>query len=290
MSEAGSFITERWQQSILPTLCDYIEIPNKSPMFDPDWEAHGHMDNAVQMLHDWAAHSAIKGFQQQIVRLPGRTPVLFCEIPGTMDQPDDGRCVLLYGHYDKQPEFSGWSPGLAPWTPVQRGDRLYGRGGADDGYALFGSLTAIEDLQRRGLPHPRCVVLIEGCEESGSYDLPFYVEHLQQQIGEPKLVICLDAECGNYDQLWVTNSLRGMLPITLDVQILEQGQHSGGAGGIVPSSFRILRHLLSRIEDAASGALHEALQVQIPDRDETQRPPNGPGARPGNHRSLSLGG
>ena len=255
------FADEVWDTSIVPTLCDYIRIPNKSPAFDPDWEAAGHMQRAAALLDAWCEHLDIQGLRHEIFALPGRTPVLLCEIPGT--RTDAGE-VLLYGHYDKQPEFAGWEPGLSPWEPVLRDGRLYGRGGADDGYALFGSLTAVAALQAEGIDHGRCVLLIEGCEESGSFDLPYYVEALRDRIGAPQLVICLDAECGNYDQLWVTTSLRGMLPGVLDVTVLEQGQHSGAAGGIVPSSFRLLRSVLQRVEDADTGALHPALQVDIP--------------------------
>jgi acetylornithine deacetylase/succinyl-diaminopimelate desuccinylase-like protein len=270
MSESiRAFVDERWEASILPTLCDYIRIPNKSPMFDPDWEANGHMQRAVTLLSDWCDSADIEGLRWEVVALPGRTPVLLCEIPASAGATDAGT-VLLYGHYDKQPEFLGWREGLAPWEPVLEDGRLYGRGGADDGYALFGSLTAIAALQADGVPHARCVVLIEGCEESGSFDLPFYVEALADRIGNPDLVICLDAECGNYDQLWATTSLRGMLPGVLTVEVLTQGQHSGAAGGIVPSSFRILRRILERIENGDTGELHPCLYVPIPEAAERQ--------------------
>ncbi len=260
-----AFVDQRWRNSILPALHEYIRIPNKSPHFDAQWADHGYMDAAVELLHAWAAELDLNGFSQEIVRLPGRTPLLFCEIEGS----DGGAaaetpCVVLYGHYDKQPEFDGWEPELEPWRPVERDGKLYGRGGADDGYALFASLTAIHAAQHQGIPHPRCVLIIEGCEESGSYDLPFYVEHLKHRIGDARLVVCLDAECGNYDQLWATTSLRGTFSGVLQVQILNEGQHSGGAGGIVPSSFRILRDVLERVEDAASGALHACLSVEVP--------------------------
>ena len=229
-----------WRDSILPTLQEYVAIPNKSPAFDPDWEAHGHMRTAVELLDRWCDSLPLPRQKRQIHQLPGRTPLLLIEIPATGGSGE----ALLYGHYDKQPEFTGWAPGLSPWTPVLRDGKLYGRGGADDGYALFASLTAIAALEQAGLPHGRCLILIEGCEESGSFDLPFYVEALRETIGQPDLVVCLDAECGNYDQLWVTSSLRGMLPGILSVDILTEGQHSGAAGGIVPSSFRLLRGLL----------------------------------------------
>jgi len=264
--QTEKFVNALWDDSILPELSDYIRIPNKSPSFDPDWEAHGHMEKAVQQFAAWCREQPIANMQVDIVRLPGRTPVLFIEIPGASDD-----VVLLYGHYDKQPEFTGWVDGLAPWEPVVRDGKLYGRGGADDGYAVFGSLTAIRSLQEQNIPHARCVILIEGCEESGSFDLPYYIEKLEPRIGAPSLVVCLDAECGNYDQLWCTTSLRGNLVGTLTVDVLREGVHSGGASGIVPSSFRIARQLLSRLEDEVTGdVLPEALQADIPEQRQRQ--------------------
>ncbi len=260
--KTAEFVSEIWDSSIIPELCDYIKIPNKSPMFDPDWEEHGHMEKAVRLIETWCRKQAIKGMTIEIVRIEGRTPVLFIDVPGDSDD-----VVLLYGHYDKQPEFSGWEEDLSPWEPVIRDGKLYGRGGADDGYATFGSLTAIRALQEQGIPHAHCVILIEGCEESGSFDLPYYFELLGDRLGSPQLVVCLDAECGNYDQLWCTTSLRGNLTGTLRADVLTEGVHSGSASGIVPSSFRILRTLLSRIEDQDSGKLlPDALYVDIPEQ------------------------
>lgn len=256
-----AYVRERWEQEIVPLLCDYVRIPAKSPAFDPAWAEHGHLDAAAELLAAWARTRPVAGLTVELVRLPGRTPLLLCEIPPS--RPGLGT-VLLYGHYDKQPEFAGWREGLAPWEPVLEDGRLYGRGGADDGYALFGCLTAIEALQTEGRDHGRCVVLIEGCEESGSFDLPPYLDHLAERIGTPELVVCLDAECGNYDQLWLTTSLRGMLPGVLTVEVLTEGVHSGLAGNIVPSSFRHLRGLVERVEDALTGELRDVLQVQIP--------------------------
>ena len=260
-TQTSQFVNQAWDHSIIPEISEYIRIPNKSPHFDPDWEANGHMEKAVQMLEAWAKQQPIKGLQVEIVRIEGRTPVLFCEIPGDSDD-----VVLLYGHYDKQPEFSGWDEDLDPWTPVIKDGKLYGRGGADDGYALFGSLSAIRALQEQGVPHARCIVLVEGCEESGSFDLPHYIDLLEDRIGAPDLVVCLDAECGNYEQLWCTTSLRGNLTGTLRVDVLTEGVHSGSASGVVPSSFRVLRKLLSRLEDENSGQIVlDALHVEIPE-------------------------
>ena len=260
LNELKRFTDKAWDESILPTLQTYVAIPNKSPNFDPDWQAHGHMDKAVELAADWCRRQPIKGMNLEVMRLPGRTPILFAEIPG------EGKdTVLLYGHLDKQPEFTGWLEGLSPWTPVMRGDKLYGRGGADDGYATFSSLTAIRALQEQGIPHARCVMIIECCEESGSYDLPHYIEALGKRLGDVSLVVCLDAECGNYEQLWTTTSLRGNLVGTLTVEVLTEGVHSGAASGIVPSSFRIVRSLLDRVEDSATGASKvKSLKPKIP--------------------------
>ncbi|GHE29567.1 M20 family metallopeptidase [Vulcaniibacterium thermophilum] len=258
------FVSEKWDDDIVPQLVEYIRIPNKSPMFDADWVAHGYMDDAVALMERWARAQPIAGMQVEVVRLEGRTPLIFIEIPAANGGSDED-CVLLYGHLDKQPEMTGWDDGLGPWTPVQKGEKLFGRGGADDGYAMFGSLAAIMALQQQKLPHARCVVLIEACEESGSYDLPAYVDHLAPRIGKPSLVVCLDSGCGNYEQLWCTTSLRGLAGGNLTVKVLSEGVHSGDASGIVPSSFRILRQLLSRIEDEKTGRiLLDALHVEIP--------------------------
>ncbi len=257
-----SYVDSLWDEAITPTLVEYIRIPNKSPAFDPQWAEHGYMDQAVKLLEDWARErlGKLPGATLEVVTLEGRTPVLFIEVPGSVDDT-----VLLYGHLDKQPEMTGWSDGLGPWEPVLQGDKLYGRGGADDGYAMFGALSALMALQDQGAPHARCVILIEACEESGSYDLPFYVDHLAARIGDPSLVVCLDSGCGNYDQLWLTTSLRGMMAGVLRVDVLSEGVHSGDASGVVPDSFRILRSLLSRLENEATGeVLPKALYADVP--------------------------
>lgn len=264
-STAQKFVDELWMDSIVPELVEYIKIPNKSPHFDPNWEAHGYMEDAVQQVFAWCTRQDVAGMQSEIVRLPGRTPLIFMEIPGT--DPSNEDTILLYGHLDKQPEMTGWADDLGPWKPVIKGDKLYGRGGADDGYAAYGSLTAIMALQREGIPHARCVVIIEACEESGSYDLPYYIEHLSDRIGQPSLVVCLDSGAGNYEQLWLTVSLRGMAAGTLRADVLHEGVHSGYASGVVPSSFRILRQLIARLEDQDTGRIiPDYLHCEIPEQ------------------------
>jgi acetylornithine deacetylase/succinyl-diaminopimelate desuccinylase-like protein len=256
------FVDEKWNDEIVPELIEYIRIPNKSPHFDPKWAEHGYMDAAVAQIFGWCNAQDIPGMKAEVVQLPGRTPLIFLEIAGAEDDT-----ILLYGHLDKQPEMSGWADDLGPWKPVLKGDKLYGRGGADDGYAAYGSLTAIMAVQRQQRPHARCVVIIEACEESGSYDLPHYIEHLSARIGTPSLVICLDSGAGNYAQLWLTVSLRGIAAGTLRADVLQEGVHSGYASGVVPSSFRVLRRLLSRIEDEKTGRiLPDYLHAQIPEQ------------------------
>jgi acetylornithine deacetylase/succinyl-diaminopimelate desuccinylase-like protein len=254
-----TLVQQAWDREIIPALTDYIRIPAKSPMYDAKWAEHGHIDHAVTLMTDWARRRKVEGLTIDVIRLEGRTPVILMEVPGK-----GGETVLLYGHCDKQPEMVGWAADGGPWTPVRRGDRLFGRGAGDDGYAVFAALTAIETLQAQGIPHARCVVLIEASEESGSPDLPAYVEQLAERL-RPDLVICLDSGCSDYDHLWATTSLRGVLSGTLTVEVLTEGVHSGGASGIVPSSFRILRQVLDRLEDHRTGKiLVSECHVEIP--------------------------
>ena len=248
-------IARQWDDDIVPQLIEYIRLPAKSPHFDPDWKRHGHIEAAVAQAHGWAARQGIKGMQLEVIRLEGRTPLLFFDVPATGPNP---QTVVFYGHLDKQPEMTGWRNGFGPWTPVIENQRLYGRGGADDGYAVFAALSAIGALDAENVARPRCVGLIETCEESGSYDLPAYLDALAPRMGDVALVIALDSGAGNYDQLWVTTSLRGLVNGTLRVDILDEGVHSGDAGGVVPSSFRIARQVLDRIDDSRTGVVKSA--------------------------------
>jgi len=247
-----AFMDRIWDDDAIPTLTRYIRIPNVSKLFDPEWEAHGHMMKAAELFAEWASkHLAhVPGATLEVLQPEGRTPLILIEVPGSAPGT-----VLLYGHLDKQPEMTGWSDGFGPWTPVLRDGKLYGRGGADDGYAMFAAISAILALHEAGATHARCVITIEAAEESGSPDLPFYIDMLAGRLGKVDLVICLDSGCGNYDQLWLTTSLRGIAAGTLTIRVLNEGVHSGDASGIVPSSFRILRQLLSRIEDENTGAM-----------------------------------
>jgi acetylornithine deacetylase/succinyl-diaminopimelate desuccinylase-like protein len=260
-AKLSAFVDRIWNDEVVPTLVEYIKIPNKSPAFEPNWQELGHMDRAVALFVAWAGqHLDELGATLSVERLEGRTPLIFIDVPGALDD-----CVLMYGHLDKQPEMTGWAPGTGPWQPVVKGDKLFGRGGADDGYALFGALSALLALKQQNIAHARAVILIEGSEESGSPDLPYYVDALAQRIGDVSLVVCLDSGCGDYDRLWLTTSLRGLVGGALKVEVLSEGVHSGDASGVVPSSFRILRQLLARLENADTGeVIIPALKAEIP--------------------------
>lgn len=267
----GDFVTTAWDERIVPQLVEYIAVPAKSPMFDADWQSHGLIHRVVHSAAAWVESRKVPGLTLEVVQLESRTPVIFFEVPAT--RVGSTETVLMYGHLDKQPEFNGWRSDLGPWTPKIEDDKLYGRGGADDGYAVYAAISAIEALKAQGAPHPRIVGLIESCEESGSFDLPAYMDALRPRLGDVSLVVCLDSGAGNYDQLWLTTSLRGNITGTLKVEILTEGIHSGDASGLVPSSFRILRQVLDRLEDSATGRLlPEAFHCQVPsDRVEQAR-------------------
>ena len=254
-------LNQFWDDEIVPTLTEYIKIPNKSPAFDPDWEESGHMDRALDLATQWADAHKPEHSTLHVKRLPGRTPLIMIEIPGERDGN-----ILMYGHLDKQPEMEGWHKGYGPWDPVMKDGKLYGRGGADDGYAMFASIGVVQALKDQNIALPRIVILIEFCEESGSPDLPYYIGEYAHIIGKVDLVVCLDSGAGNYEQFWTTVSLRGMIACELRVDVLTEGVHSGSASGLVPSSFRVLRQLISRIEDEMTGEIIVSdLHTNIPE-------------------------
>jgi acetylornithine deacetylase/succinyl-diaminopimelate desuccinylase-like protein len=260
MPTAAARIARQWDDDIVPRLVEYVRIPAKSPHFDPQWEKNGHIERVTRLAEQWVRAQAVRGLSLEIVRLPGRTPVLFFQVAGTAPGT-----VLLYGHLDKQPEMVGWREGHGPWDPLIEDGKLYGRGAADDGYAVFAAISAIAALQADDVAHAHCVGIIETCEESGSYDLPAYLEALRPRIGEVDFVVGLDSGCGDYERLWITTSLRGLAAGTLTVDVLTEGVHSGDASGVVPSSFRIARKLLDRLEDSATGWVRpSAFHVAIP--------------------------
>ncbi|MCZ8286063.1 MAG: M20/M25/M40 family metallo-hydrolase, partial [Bacteroidia bacterium] len=289
-AQALSQVTAQWDGDIVKQITDYIAIPAKSPTFDSNWAQHGYIDTVMRNAAAWVEAQKVEGLTLEIVRLEGRTPVLFFEIPASSGSdlsdagppqgakaPSGGSAVreatsvgasptvLMYGHLDKQPEFTGWRNDLSPWTAKYEDGKLYGRGAADDGYAVYASIAAVQALKAQNVPHPRIVGLIETCEESGSYDLLPYVNALRERLGEVALVVCLDSGAGNYDQLWLTTSLRGNAAGVLKVEVLTEGVHSGDASGLVPSSFRIMRQVLDRLEDSKTGRLlPQSFHCEVP--------------------------
>jgi acetylornithine deacetylase/succinyl-diaminopimelate desuccinylase-like protein len=264
LADLHRFVAQKWDQDLVPRLIDYVKVPAKSPAFDASWAAHGHLAAVVEDAKTWCRAQAIDGLTIEVVAIEGRTPCLLFDVPATHGLGED-RTVLFYGHLDKQPEMTGWRSDLGPWKPVVEDGKLYGRGSADDGYAIYAALTTIAAIDAQGAPRPRCVGIIETCEESGSPDLPAYLELLTPRFGDVQLVVGLDSGCRNYDQLWVTTSLRGLVGGTLTVEILSEGVHSGHASGIVPSSFRIARQLLNRLDDPVTGqVLLPELHAEIP--------------------------
>ena len=264
LAKVKSSVRQLWADDVLPSLSELVSIPALSPVFDADWAKNGHLDAAVEHVRAWLAAREITGARVDVVRLPGRSPVLLFDVPATEGAEDKGT-VLMYGHLDKQPPVGGWSEGLGPWTPVIRDGRLYGRGSADDGYAGYAATVALEAVRAAGGSHARIVVLLETGEESGSPDLPAYLDHLSDRLGRVSLVVCLDSGGNDYERLWLTTSLRGLAQVHVTVRVLDTAQHSGLASGVVPSSFRVLRALLDRIEDVESGTVKlDECHVEVP--------------------------
>ncbi|MEU5690692.1 M20/M25/M40 family metallo-hydrolase [Actinosynnema sp. NPDC020468] len=252
-----------WDDDILPSLSELVAVPAISPAFDPSWAENGHLAAAIEHVRGWLHGRDLPGVAIEVVQLPDRTPLLLVDVPGTAGRDDT---VLLYGHLDKQPPVANWSEGLGPWTPVVRDGRLYGRGAADDGYSGYAAIAAIEATRKAGGEHARAVILLETGEESGSPDLPHYLEHLKPRLGDVSLVVCLDSGGSDYERMWLTTSLRGLAQVTLTVRVLESGLHSGMSSGVAPSSFRIARILLDRLEDSETGRVKlPELHTEIPE-------------------------
>lgn len=264
--QVTKFVNQFWGNAVMPAFSEFIRIPSKSPLFDQKWEEHGHLEAAAHLLAEWALAQNIPGLKAEVIKMSGRTPLLYVEIPGASPHT-----TLLYGHLDKMPEAEGWDKDLGPWKPIVKNNRFYGRGTADDGYAFFSLITAIKFLQKENLPYNRCVVLFEAGEESDSRDLPIYLQKLRRRIGQVTLVLCLDCVAHDYDNLWCTTSLRGVIEGTLQVSLLKIPVHSGAGSGIIASTFRIIRHLLERIENAATGkVLLQSCYTTIPQEHKIQ--------------------
>jgi acetylornithine deacetylase/succinyl-diaminopimelate desuccinylase-like protein len=251
-------IYKMFDESALPSLIEYIKIPNTSRDFDTQYATNGLLEKAADHVAQWVKSLELKDCTVEIIQHEGYTPIIFTEIKGDLPYT-----VFYYGHFDKQPAFTGWSEGLGATIPVIREGKLYGRGGADDGYSTYSTMLSIKALQLQGIKLPRCVMITEGDEESGDH-IDHYIVALKDKIGDPGVFMCLDSATCDYDTFCLTTSLRGVVSCILTVEVTKEGVHSGDASGIVPSTFRILRQLLSRLEDENTGEVNSAFQSPIP--------------------------
>jgi len=261
ISQIQNYIEEEFEKSFLPGIKEFIEIPNTSRLYDQEWESNGLILKAAKHLCEWSRNQNLKNAKIELIHEPSKTPMIFIEVEGTSPESE---VVLFYGHLDKQPHMVGWRENLGPTKPVIEDDKLYGRGSADDGYSIFAAILIIKACQALGLPHPRCVITIEADEESESRDLPYYYDLLKDRIGTPSIMICLDSGAGNWDQLWITSTLRGIIECNLNVKIITEGVHSGDGSGVIPDTMRIIRMLLDRLENPVTGEMHKDFQVEIP--------------------------
>jgi len=258
--ETLAYIDKEFDTNVIPTLMEYIKIDNLSPFFDPQWETNGKLEKAAQLIVDWVNKQNVKGLKASVIKDDKLSPVIWINI----DSNGGNGNVLMYGHFDKQPHFDGWIEGTGPTTPKIIGDLLYGRGGADDGYATFASVLSIKALQQFDVKHGTINILIEGSEESGSPHLMHYVEKFADKIGTPDLLVCLDSGCKDYERIWITSSLRGNLVKNIKVECLKESLHSGGTGH-APDSFTVIRQLLDRLEDSKTSEVVKDFHVEIPD-------------------------
>lgn len=262
-------IDERWDDWYVKGLCDFIRVPNLSPNYDAEFLTNGKIEQAMEVVDNYINQLQIEGISKRVFQPAGSAPLVVYVIEGTQGCTTN---VMLYGHLDKQPWMDGWDEGLSPTEPVFRGEYLYGRGGADDGYSAFSCTLAIKNLQLQGVKLPRCALVLETEEESGSANLLQLVDLAKDFIGKPDYCFCMDSGAFDYNQLWLTSSLRGITIVELKVEFGKSGYHSGEVGGIIPETFRIVRALLDRIDDPQTGRVCEDFHVEIPQwaRDEAQ--------------------
>eukprot|EP01134_Creolimax_fragrantissima_P007648 CFRG7648T1 len=263
-TKTQAFVDKHFQEKFVDTLSGFIKIPNCTPAFDADYLTNGHIQTAIKYILDFTDSLKIPGLTHSVYDDESRPPMVCIVYPGEVKQN-----VMIYGHLDKQPFMEGrWSEGLDALTPVIRDNKLYGRGSADDGYSVLAALLSIQAAREQGVPLPRICILLETEEESGSENLLYLMEQAQvkEALGKPDICICLDSETADYDKIWVTSSLRGLAACNLKIEVMESGQHSGLAGGIVPETFTIARQLLDRLEDSTTGVVVDEFNSQPDDK------------------------
>ena len=263
------WLKKKIKSTLIPSISEFIKIPNQSRSFDSEWATNGLQEKACKFAMDFAEKQEIQNLTMTLIEEKDKTPAILAIIDpfknNETDITDISKTILMYGHIDKQPPLHGkWSKGLGPHTPVIKNNKLYGRGGSDDGYAWFTCILLAKTLQQNGIPHNRLVLFFETDEESGSRDLMHHLNKYKNQIGEPSLIICLDSGTTDYDHMCLTTTLRGLICFKLRVDVLTHGVHSGSASGIIPSSFRILRNVLDQFENSNTGELPPQFSVDIP--------------------------
>jgi acetylornithine deacetylase/succinyl-diaminopimelate desuccinylase-like protein len=231
-----------------------------SPHYDNEFLTNGLINQAMDFVIDYADKLKIPNLTHHVTNEEGKAPMLILKYEG-----DGQRNVMLYGHLDKQPHMEGWREGTGPTTPAIFNGRLYGWGSSDDGYVPFAVLLSIKNALDQGAKLPWLVLVLETEEESGSADLVYLLNKNKELIGNIDACICLDSGCLDYDSLWLTSTLRGLCGFELNVEIANQGTHSGLAGGILPDTWRIINLLLRWLENPETGKVIDELHVPITD-------------------------
>lgn len=269
MTVLNKTINEFWDQHGIPGLMDFIRIPSKSTDFDPNWESNGFLKQACESAALWLK-GIIPDARCELLTETGRTPCLFVEIPPTKGY-ENSAAMAFYGHFDKLPETGEWQEGLGAWTPVLKNNCLYGRGSADDGYSFYLMGVCVAALKTLNHAHPRIIGIFETQEESGSKDLPYYLNLIHDRLGSVNAFFILDNSCSDYERLWTVSSLRGVIKGTLKVKVLSHGVHSGAYSGIVPDAYGIAQHLLSRVYDPLTSEVKiPSCLAKIPDTCQQQ--------------------
>lgn len=233
-------------------------------MVDTTYRTNGLLEKAIELVDQYVQKLGIKGLERKIFHPEDSNPLVVYKVePEKMTEKT--RNIMIYGHLDKQPYEEAWAEGLGPTTPVIREGKLYGRGASDDGYSVFSTMLAIKLAQLEGKALPRICLALETEEESGSENLIKLLTLSEDYLGKPDCLFCMDSGVLDYEQLWVTSSLRGVAMVDLQVECALSGYHSGEVGGIVPETFRVVRALLDRVDDTLTGKVAAAFQSPIPE-------------------------
>jgi acetylornithine deacetylase/succinyl-diaminopimelate desuccinylase-like protein len=229
-------------------------------MVDPDYLTNGLVQKCMEQVDGEIQKLGVKGLSKKIYHAENNLPMVVYVVEGSEGVDKN---VLIYGHLDKQPYGAGWE--TDPTDPVIKNGKMYGRGGGDDGYAPFSAMLAIKAAQDQGVKMPRVAVVLETEEESGSPNLIPLLKAASDTIGKPDVCFCMDSGAFDYNQLWMTSSLRGICILDLTVQCGKDSYHSGEVGGIVPETFRVVRQLIDRLDNSVTGEVCPELLVETPD-------------------------